>query len=367
MDLKATILAAIDQHEAEMAYTIGGLRQQVTDKEALIVAAAQRELIKDSAISDLRAQIAELTKPTTPPVVTPPPVVPTVPVSTSDYGDKAADLKAFLARPTFGTKEQALAWDRAFFGNLCGCRQIDSELTTVASLTLQDGTEKEPKIYRNLNIQSAVNFSGRKYVWLVDCKIKGDPSSSSGYCVKTVSTPATGCKVLHCTLTGAGAATVFVEGPNKAGEFEVSWCRHTNCGADAIKARHYVRCWANYVYHPMGQNVGAHTDALQLDAGHNGVDCQLMFADIPKGVAGTTSNAIAMLDGTSYDVVLKYIVANGGNYAFQLHGRNVAFDWIWYYPGSAQYGLRSGGNTDDVIGTNIFNAVSGAKIASNAK
>jgi hypothetical protein len=295
------------------------------------------------------------------PVTTP--TTPTVPVTNADYGDKAADLKAFLARPVgFDTTELALKWDRAFFGSITGCRTPAAMLKTVDALVLQDGTIDNPRIYRNLNILSAVKFSGRKYVWLVDCRIKGGTDPGGGYCVTTGTAEPVGCKVLHCDLYGAGAATVFAEGASKAGEFEVSWCRHYNCGADAIKGRHYVRCWANWVYHPMGQNAGAHTDGLQLADGHHEVDCQLMFYDVPNGLPGTSSNAAGMFAGTAHHVVFKYIIVNGGNKSIQAHAEYMDIDYVWYYKNSAQYGLLTGGKATSKIGSNFFDAKSGAKI-----
>lgn len=295
-------------------------------------------------------------------VSAPPPLPPTIPTSPTtgllDYGNPAADLAAFSSRPkSFPDKAAALKWDRDFFGKLTGHRVPDASLEVLTSIKLVDGTAMKPNIVRNKHIKNDVDFSNRKYVWLVDCKIDGD-NGQGGYAVHTKNGPATGCKVLHSTIVSAGSAMAYVRGVKDA-PFEIAWCDINEGEADAIKAVEFVRLWGNWWY-GLGKSEGSHADGVQLQPGWHDVYCGLFFSDMPNDADGH-SNATAMLDSTSYNVTFEHGVVLGGNYVFQAHAKNVNIDDLRYYGGSARFGLVTGSNADDKI-TNITDAVTGQAV-----
>jgi hypothetical protein len=309
--------------------------------------------VAESPVTEVTVRSTAVTPPTTP-------TTPTVPPVAVDR-DPALVLAEFLKRPKpFANQAAALAWDRAFFEKYTGPTD-ESKLQRVSSLTMTSGrSPTDRNVYRDKWISDDVDFSNLKYVDLINCVVDGGE-----YGVHNKRGPSTDCRVLNCRIYSTTAAGAYVEGV-PGGEFILNFNKWHDGGADAVKARRHVKMFCNY-WTDLGKAVGAHADGVQLAAGHHDVECILAFSDMPNDAAGTRSNAMAMLDGTSYNVVLKYIVVVGGNFAIQAHARNLHLDWVWYYVGSADFGLRTGGNADDTIGTNFFNAVTGAKIASNAK
>jgi hypothetical protein len=311
MDLKATILAAIDQYEAEMAYTIGGLRQQVTDKETALVAAAQRELIKDSAISDLRAQIAELTKPTPPPVVTPPPVT-TVPVSTW---------------PTIaGTKPQG----------------------TLVPMTTRPVSGQ---VYVGKSFKGTVDLRGITNVKFIDCLFDAAGSIFGVRCDDGIAID-TARVFDRCEFRNASDDNVY------GGGFTAKGCYCTESGGDHFKVKSYFKIIGCYA-EKFGKNTGAHGDFVQC-IGHSHGLIEGCYID------GTlyNTNAALMIQEKSDGTVPKnvtfrrnFVDGGAGNMNYAINGRSDTATCIAEYNtfkrGSMKYGNSQGamkwgaGNVDE--------------------
>ena len=94
-------------------------------------------------------------------------------------------------------------------------------------------------------------------------------------------------------------------------------------GGDAMKFVNNNLVEGNWVHHPIGTNVGAHADGIQISGGINNVfNCNNF--DIPVNVPGTNSNAclyaspwttgVSIID----NLIIKNNWCNGGNFAMSI-------------------------------------------------
>jgi hypothetical protein len=230
MDLKATILAAIDQYEAEMAYTIGGLRQQLTAQTAEAEAANQRAILAESAATDLRVEVKALkdeiaalkANPTTPPVVTPP-VVPTVPVSTW---------------PTIaGTKPVGTFTSRT-------ASQVEADLAA------------GKRHFQYLQITGQVDANGYKGVTFSRCILDAGGASRCLRCDDNSTNPADRVLV-NCELRNCKDEAIYGEG------FTAEACYIHDSGADGMKPKSYSIVKGCY-FHKLGKDPLSHADGVQV-------------------------------------------------------------------------------------------------------
>ena len=94
-------------------------------------------------------------------------------------------------------------------------------------------------------------------------------------------------------------------------------------GGDAMKFVNNNLVEGNWVHHPIGTNVGAHADGIQLRQGINNVFRCNNF-DMPINVPGTRSNACFLVDaqiGIVDNLTIESNWCNGGNYAMYLLNR----------------------------------------------
>ncbi len=249
----------------------------------------------------------------------------------------------------------ALAWYRAYFGGVTGNRQVTTS-TSTTPITMKPGQTLSRRLSRN-EITAAA--TARLIDDTIDCTTNG----TQRRCIQ--GNPAADFIAENLLLTGSSDEQINLGGT--AGHpATVTGIRGREAGADFAKPQSFTN-WANVWFSRGGITPYSHADMFQPTPSSGTINFDGIFSDMATDEWGTHSNSAFFFSQRVHDVKIRNAVLLGGNYAIHADCIRLDVDEIYYFTGSARYGLSTAWRSDARIGPNIFDAVTGQHISIHAK
>lgn len=255
----------------------------------------------------------------------------------------------------FKNTAAALAWYRSTFAGLTGCRTSPST-TTVGKVTMAAG-----QTISNKKVKGQVRAAPTAR--LIDCIVDATRTAADRSAISGPAAP----DFIAQNLTLAGSLDQQIALAGTSGHpATLAFIRASDAGADFAKPGSFTN-WQNIWFTRGGLSAGSHSDMFQPVANATSIKIDTVFSDMANDVPGTHSNSALFFQNGVHDVTVRRLVIIGGNYAIHADCIRLDIDEVYYFAGSARFGLSSAWRPDARIGPNIFDAVTGARISIHAR